>query len=264
MSDGEARGLSRRHLLVVGALVVLVALAASFTAGYYTGYSKADNSPGDLDVEEYRAIDSIQGDGEIGPTTVHFNNGTDVTFQDPKKAECVAYQHGLINYTPVGCCHKDPEPDYNQPDRYLEALQPATGPDGEPIEIVDASYEDGTLTVSGKMTSTSMYPILTTIQGIEDPLFIDPYKFPYVEELEIQVLNCGGDVIATQTIRREWVLEFWDSGINTTAGDYVNKKKAAQNRTLDHLSLPGEIGNESNWTCSDWVDSNPELTEGSR
>lgn len=87
-----------RHPLVVTAIAVAVVVGA-FVGGYAMGYTEADNSPDAIDYEEAREL----ADGDPGPATVHFENGTSKTFESAKRAECVAYRHDLLEYEPVGC-----------------------------------------------------------------------------------------------------------------------------------------------------------------
>jgi len=158
--------------------------------------------------------------------------------------------------------HVDADPD-TLPGKYLQAMKPPEGPTGEPFDVLDAGFQDGRLTVTGRLAPTSLYPIQETMSGLEDPFFIDYERFPSIETLERRVADCDGNVIAVELIRREWLERFWNKETSMTVGEYVDLKDETR-RGAGRLEWPegATDGNGAeNFVCQDWMEANPDLPE---
>jgi len=143
--------------------------------------------------------------------------------------------------------------------RYVSNID--DGPTGQNITVVAASYTNGTLTVHGQLSPTSLFPIDETISGIEEEYFTSHEQYPVVQKLRIEVTNCRGDVIAAREVKRPWLDRFWNKSTNMTVGEYTELKLRTHDglRELDLSTERHENTEQSTWTCADWISDNPAL-----
>lgn len=193
---------------------------------------------------------------------------------------------GLVDdgATPTATATAAPLPD-EQPARYLALLRrpdrhddtdertplspgihPVVpdGPSGHPFDVLGATFDAGTLRVTGEMASTSLYPVFETQSGLQSPFFQHHERLPAIEHLAVRVRDCKGRLLATAGINREWVERFWAPDSNMTVGDYVALKRQTW-RGCRELDTPAEYAEgvpQREWTCEDWLDANPDLGDG--
>ena len=118
------------------------------------------------------------------------------------------------------------------------------GISGQPFELVDATYADGTLTATGRLAPTSLFPIRETLAGLRWPFVEDtPSEITDTSTLVAEVVDCEGDVIARET------REIGDGRVGYEG--------------LRELALPDEHSNgevaQEEMTCSLWAEHNPKL-----